>query len=95
MQLGLRLTLLVIVAIANTFVATPLIRWLMRDQTRAACAPSPAPAQRFRIDRKDISGSWHETLRSLVNTVRLSTDCPPWSFGAAALMRNLAARGLL
>ncbi len=29
------------------------------------------------------------------NTVRLSTDCPPWSFGAAALMRNLAARGLL
>ncbi|MCP8896245.1 fumarylacetoacetate hydrolase family protein [Shinella daejeonensis] len=34
-------------------------------------------------------------LGSLVNTVRLSTECPPWTFGVAALMRNLAARGLL
>ncbi|MCF3640262.1 fumarylacetoacetate hydrolase family protein [Rhizobium sp. TRM95111] len=34
-------------------------------------------------------------LGSLVNTVRLSTDCPPWTFGTAALMRNLAARGLI
>ena len=25
----------------------------------------------------------------------LSTDCPPWTFGTAALMRNLAGRGLL
>lgn len=33
-------------------------------------------------------------LGSLVNTVRLSTECPPWTFGVAALMRNLAARGL-
>ncbi len=34
-------------------------------------------------------------LGSLTNTVRLSTDCPPWTFGASHLMRNLAARGLL
>lgn len=34
-------------------------------------------------------------LGALTNTVRLSTDCPPWAFGAAALMRNLAGRGLL
>ncbi|MGH6809418.1 MAG: fumarylacetoacetate hydrolase family protein, partial [Ensifer adhaerens] len=34
-------------------------------------------------------------LGSLTNTVRLSTDCPPWTFGTAALMRNLARRGLL
>ncbi|WP_420963672.1 fumarylacetoacetate hydrolase family protein [Brucella sp. IR073] len=34
-------------------------------------------------------------LGSLVNTVRLSTECPPWVFGTAALMRNLATRGLL
>ncbi|MDO5603618.1 MAG: fumarylacetoacetate hydrolase family protein [Paracoccus sp. (in: a-proteobacteria)] len=34
-------------------------------------------------------------LGSLVNRVRLSTQCPPWDFGTAALMRNLAGRGLL
>ncbi len=34
-------------------------------------------------------------LGALTNRVRLSTDCPPWAFGAAALMRNLAGRGLL
>jgi fumarylacetoacetate (FAA) hydrolase family protein len=32
---------------------------------------------------------------SLQNTVRLSTECPEWTFGTSALMRNLAARGLL
>jgi len=31
----------------------------------------------------------------LVNTVRLSTECPPWTFGIRALMANLAGRGLL
>ena len=31
----------------------------------------------------------------LRNTVRLSTDCPEWTFGASHLMRNLAARGLI
>lgn len=34
-------------------------------------------------------------LGALFNTVRLSTECPPWTFGTAALMRNLAARNLL
>ena len=34
-------------------------------------------------------------LGRLQNTVRLSTECAPWTFGAAALMRNLAGRGLL
>ena len=34
-------------------------------------------------------------LGRLVNTVGLSTEAPEWTFGAAALMRNLAARGLL
>jgi fumarylacetoacetate (FAA) hydrolase family protein len=34
-------------------------------------------------------------LGSLTNTVKLSTECAPWTFGATALMRNLAARGLL
>lgn len=34
-------------------------------------------------------------LGTLENTVKLAGDCPPWTFGTAALMRNLAGRGLL
>ena len=34
-------------------------------------------------------------LGALTNIVRLATECPEWTFGTAALMRNLAARGLL
>jgi fumarylacetoacetate (FAA) hydrolase family protein len=34
-------------------------------------------------------------LGALVNRMRSTADCPPWTFGTAALMRNLAARGLL
>ena len=35
------------------------------------------------------------SLGCLKNTVRLSTECPEWTFGTGALMRNLAQRGLL
>jgi fumarylacetoacetate (FAA) hydrolase family protein len=35
------------------------------------------------------------SLGKLVNRVRRSDECAPWTFGAGALMRNLAARGLL
>jgi len=31
----------------------------------------------------------------LVNSVDRSDACPEWTFGAAALMKNLAKRGLL
>lgn len=34
-------------------------------------------------------------LGRLENRVRLSTQCPPWTFGPSHLMRNLAKRGLL
>ncbi|MGL4243639.1 MAG: fumarylacetoacetate hydrolase family protein, partial [Beijerinckiaceae bacterium] len=34
-------------------------------------------------------------LGSLKNRMRLSTKCAPWTFGAGALMRSLARRGLL
>jgi fumarylacetoacetate (FAA) hydrolase family protein len=34
-------------------------------------------------------------LGALVNTVRLSTEAPEWTFGTRALMANLAGRGLL
>lgn len=43
-------------------------------------------------DRVTISNG---QLGSLENTVRLSTECPPWTFGTRALMANLARRGLL
>ena len=43
-------------------------------------------------DRVTISNG---ELGALVNTVRLSTECPPWEFGIAALMRNLSQRHLL
>ncbi|GAA4169030.1 fumarylacetoacetate hydrolase family protein [Shinella granuli] len=43
-------------------------------------------------DRVTISNA---ELGALANTVRLSTECPPWTFGIAALMRNLSSRGLL
>lgn len=34
-------------------------------------------------------------LGALTNSVDLSTNCPPWTFGIRALMTNLAARNLL
>ncbi len=43
-------------------------------------------------DRVTIS---NPKLGALVNRVRLSTECAEWTFGSAALMRNLAARGLI
>jgi fumarylacetoacetate (FAA) hydrolase family protein len=43
-------------------------------------------------DRVTVSSA---AFGALVNTVGLSTECPEWTFGAAVLMRNLAARGLL
>jgi fumarylacetoacetate (FAA) hydrolase family protein len=36
-----------------------------------------------------------ETLGALVNRVRLSTECPPWTYGASSLMRDLAKAGLI
>jgi fumarylacetoacetate (FAA) hydrolase family protein len=35
------------------------------------------------------------TLGALINRVSTSDKAPPWTFGARALMKNLAARGLL
>lgn len=34
-------------------------------------------------------------LGSLVNTVRLSTDCPPWTYGTRQLISDLAVEGLI
>ena len=43
----------------------------------------------------DIVTIANDQLGTLTNTVRLSTECPEWTFGASHLMRNLAQRGLI
>ena len=53
------------------------------------------PGQGFTHKLGDVVTIANAELGSLTNTVRLSTECPPWTFGPSALMRNLAARGLL
>lgn len=49
----------------------------------------------FTHQRGDVVTIANPELGALQNTVRLSTECPPWTFGLSALMRNLATRGLL
>ncbi|HEV7318505.1 MAG TPA: fumarylacetoacetate hydrolase family protein [Ensifer sp.] len=53
------------------------------------------PGQGFTHKLGDVVTIANPELGRLTNTVRHSTACAPWSFGAAALMRNLSGRGLL
>ena len=54
-----------------------------------------APGQGFTHHAGDTVSISEPSLGCLKNTVRLSTQCPEWTFGTGALMRNLAQRGLL
>lgn len=54
-----------------------------------------APGQGFTHKLGDVVTISEPKLGALQNTVRLSTECPEWRFGTAALMRNLAERGFL
>ncbi|WGV15887.1 fumarylacetoacetate hydrolase family protein [Fuscovulum ytuae] len=54
-----------------------------------------AIGQGFTHHAGDVVTISAEALGSLRNTVHLSTELPEWTFGAGALMRNLAGRGLL
>jgi fumarylacetoacetate (FAA) hydrolase family protein len=54
-----------------------------------------APGQGFTHKTGDVVTISNAELGSLKNTVRMSTECPPWTFGISQLMRNLAARGLV
>ena len=54
-----------------------------------------APGKGFTHHLGDVVTVSNERLGALTNCVRLSTECEPWTFGIADLMRNLAARGLL
>jgi len=53
------------------------------------------PGQGFTHKPGDIVSISSRGLGTLTNTVRLSTECPEWTFGLAALMRNLAGRNLI
>jgi fumarylacetoacetate (FAA) hydrolase family protein len=53
------------------------------------------PGQGFTHLPGDVVRIAADKLGALVNVVGLSTEAPPWTFGARALMRSLAARGLL
>lgn len=54
-----------------------------------------APGQGFTHVVGDVVTVATPTLGALVNCVNHSDRIPPWAFGAGALMKNLAARGLL
>ncbi len=54
-----------------------------------------APGQGFTHHRGDVVTIASEKLGALVNVVTTCEEAPPWRFGTAALMRNLARRGLI
>jgi fumarylacetoacetate (FAA) hydrolase family protein len=54
-----------------------------------------APGQGFTHKTGDIVTIATADLGALRNRMRPTQDCPPWTFGAGGLMRNLARRGLL
>jgi fumarylacetoacetate (FAA) hydrolase family protein len=54
-----------------------------------------APGKGFTHKEGDIVAIAADKLGRLVNRMRHARDCPPWTFGTASLMRNLAKRGLL
>lgn len=54
-----------------------------------------AEGKGFTHHKGDVVRISCDPLGALVNRVTATDLCAPWAFGAAALMRNLAARGLL
>ncbi len=54
-----------------------------------------APGMGFTHHEGDVVAISSDRLGALQNTVVPSARAEPWTFGAAALMRNLASRGLL
>jgi fumarylacetoacetate (FAA) hydrolase family protein len=54
-----------------------------------------APGKGFTHKTGDIVTIATPKLGRLVNRIRPTDECAPWDFGAGALMRNLARRGLL
>lgn len=61
----------------------------------APVADRGAPGKGFTHKEGDFVTVSSDKLGALTNRMRHCDACPPWDFGVAALMRNLAARGLL
>jgi fumarylacetoacetate (FAA) hydrolase family protein len=61
----------------------------------APVADRDTPGMGFTHRAGDLVSIGSPRLGSLINTVVPSARAEPWTFGAGALMRNLAARGLL
>ncbi len=53
------------------------------------------PGKGFTHKVGDIVSISTPSLGTLSNRVRLATDCPPWTYGASHLLRDLAKAGLL
>jgi len=53
------------------------------------------PGKGFTHKMGDIVSISTPSLGTLSNRVRLATDCPPWTYGASHLMRDLGKAGLL
>lgn len=69
--------------------------FLMLGTLFAPVQDRDTPGQGFTHKIGDVVTISEPHLGSLKNTVQLSPDCPAWEFGASALMRNLAERGLI
>ena len=54
-----------------------------------------APGEGFTHHMGDVVTISSPALGRLTNVMTRSSDAEPWTFGTAALMRNLARRGLL
>lgn len=54
-----------------------------------------APGKGFTHKMDDIVTVSSPKLGAIVNRMKSAYDCPPWTFGASHLMRNLAKRGLI
>jgi fumarylacetoacetate (FAA) hydrolase family protein len=54
-----------------------------------------APGQGFTHKRDDVVTISAPQLGKLVNRMRTSDECEPWTFGISALMKNLAQRKLI
>jgi fumarylacetoacetate (FAA) hydrolase family protein len=54
-----------------------------------------APGKGFTHEIGDVVTIRARQLSALMNRMKWSTECEPWTFGAGHLMRNLAQRGVL
>lgn len=54
-----------------------------------------APGKGFTHKTGDIVTVSSPKLGAIINRMRSTADCAPWTFGTSHLMRNLAKRGLI